>query len=206
MKTSRLVRLTLVVASCNLSVLAISGIANAASFTVFTDQTAWEAAVGGKFFTETFDDNVFEDFSVVSTVGQVNNGLWKDQINDAPLQTTEWQFDKGITAWGGEFWDLAGPGGPGSGIKLTLGLLDGTTQTLGTEMTNSLSGDFFGIVSDELFDTVLLTEGTQSGWRETYNMDRMVYAVPEPTSVLGLLGLGAFGVGKALQRKKQQLS
>lgn len=206
MKTSRLFRSALVVASCSLSILAVSGIANAASFTVFTDQTAWEAAVGGTFFTEEFDDNVFEDFSVVSTVGEVNNGLWEDQINDAPLQTTEWQFDKGITAWGGQFWDLAGPGGPGSGIKLTFDLLDGTTQTLGTEMSRFLSGDFFGVVSDERFDTVLLTEGTQSGVRETYRMDRMVYAVPEPASVLGLLGIGAFGLGKALKRKKQQLS
>jgi parallel beta-helix repeat protein len=100
--------------------------------------------------------------------------VWLDIIGDeggpnGPTKTT-WQFTPPIYAYGGN-WNLAGPGGPGSAIEVYV------NQTLVGIIPNTYSGQFWGFVSTELFSNVLLQEGAApSGWRESYEMDNMVYA------------------------------
>ncbi|MEC4802934.1 MAG: hypothetical protein SAJ72_01610 [Jaaginema sp. PMC 1080.18] len=191
------------------STIAIAPTVEAITLTTYTNQSAWESAVGS-FETEAFEDNIFEDFSVTSEStssdypGEASGGLWKDRVG--PTLTTVWTFTEALTAWGGEGWNLAGPGGSGTGIKVTLGLVDGTEYTLGEELLRSWNDNFFGFLSDTAFNTVTLTGGTQSGVFETYTLDDMVYAeaqqsVPEPTAILSLLAIAALGASPILKTK-----
>lgn len=87
------------------------------------------------------------------------------------------------------------PAGPG-----TLTKLDGYTKILTFEgllnknATNSLSIKIKD-VSDSAYDSGVFLKGVT-----TVNPEK----VPEPTSVLGLLALGAMGAGSMLKRKQQQ--
>jgi hypothetical protein len=182
-----------------LVVLFVAGSANAVT-TVYTNRALWETAAG-TFTEEDFDDGVLNaDISVVSTVGVIQAGVsvlgtdnvWWDQLDDGvnPVQRTTWSFATAITAFGAD-WDLASTevGGPGTNIRM---YLDGVL--VGSEIVNSTQGSFWG-VTNGAFDTILLTEGNNTsggGFRETYEMDNMVYSViPAPGAIL----LGSIGVG-----------
>ena len=170
-----------------------------AAITVYTDRSAWEAAVGN-YQEEFFDDAVFDpDVSVVTDNGLVQAGsgvlgpdnVWWDRVIPAAEvggpATTTWSFATPLLGFGAN-WDLAGPGGPGTGIALSL---DG--YVLATEIVNSTEGGFFGVVSTIPFDAVLVAAGTDPiGWAETYEMDNMVTStIPAPGAILlGSIGLG----------------
>jgi hypothetical protein len=171
--------------------LALAAQPASATITVYANNKAgWEAAVGS-FDIEYFDDAVLEPgVSVTSDVGYVDttNKLWWDQLNGS--DDTLWSFAKPLYGWGAQLWNPAGPGGPGSGVRL---YADGVLVP--QEVPNNYSNQFFGFVSDVPFTQVLMTEGTDpSGWRETLHMDNMVYAaVPEPATLL-LVGIGISAV------------
>ena len=170
-----------------------------AAVTVYTDRSAWEAAMGN-YQEEFFDDAVFDpDVSVVTDNGLVQGGsgvlgpdnVWWDMVipADDPLgpATTTWSFATPLLGFGA-YWDLAGPGGEGTNIALSF---DG--YVLATEILNSTEGGFFGVTSTTPFDAVLVAAGTDPiGWAETYEMDNMVTStIPAPGAIL----LGSIGMG-----------
>jgi hypothetical protein len=176
---------------------------HAATITFYDMRSDWETAVGGVFEEEDFNDGLVNapGLSVASTVGTTSLGVWTDQVNDAPLQTTEWFFAIPVRGFGALF-DLA-PIGPGQGIAMTISLAGGT-QLLLQEVPNSSTGEFFGFVSSEAFTSVSFTEGTQpSGVQETFNMDELVYSpIPESTSVL-MVGTGLIALAGLLARRRR---
>jgi len=172
-----------------------------AAITVYTDRSAWEAAVSN-YQEEFFDDAIFDPgVSVVTTNGLVQagsgvlgpDGVWWDiVVPDGPGQpvTTTWSFATPLVGFGA-YWDLAGPGGSGTGIALSL---DG--YALGTEIVNSTQGGFFGVTSTTPFNAVLVAAGTDPiGSQETYEMDNMVTSqIPAPGAILlGSIGAGLVG-------------
>jgi len=170
--------------------LLLAGTAGAAQ-TVYTDFSAWQAAVPG-FGTEDFSDATLNyGISVASGGGTISSGLWNDAVALGG-NTTTWFFDEPRTAWGAEFWDLlcVGPEGPGTGIQVWL---DGAPTS--SQIPNTTDNTFWGVTSTEPFVKVWITTGNQSGIQETYTMDNMVYsAIPAPGAILlGMIGTCVVG-------------
>ncbi len=177
--------------------------ANAATISVYNnDQPGW-AAAAGSYTTETFSSTTLNPgLSVISTVGQVTGGLWSDRLVPGS-QTTQWNFATPITAFGGN-WDLT-PGGPGTGIAFTVTFANNTTQSVGTEVPDSFSGEFFGFTSSLPIISVLETAGTQPGFAETYNLSNLVYSstVPGPIPGAGFAGLAALALAGVYARVRR---
>jgi len=171
-----------------LAIMLFAGTAGAA-ITVHTDLNSWRSSLGG-YDTETFNDTVLNPGVSVSTVeGMFSGNMWSDRVIPGSATTT-WTFSSQLNAWGADFWDLAGPGGAGTGIQV---YLDGVAAP--AEIPNTMSSGFWGVTSTTAFSQVLLAAGTdESGWAETYNMDNMSYStittVPAPGAMV-LCGLGA---------------
>lgn len=185
-------------------VTATAKTAQAFSLAVYTDKAEWQKALNGQpFQTETFDESSLQpNIHVTSTTGTIKAGSWEDQVSKQPLQVTQWQFTQPLFAWGANF-NLS-PNDPGAGVTVIVKQLLGN-QHKSNEIPNTYSGDFWGLVADEDFNTVNFEVGTQNIYRETYTMDNMVYAepVPEPTTTLGILVFSSFLAG--VWRKRQQL-
>jgi hypothetical protein len=174
-------------------VLVIVSLSNA-SVDRFTLRSDWERRVTKPYQEEFFTDTTLNaGVSVISNNGFIDtvNSCWHDQV--IPEETiTTWVFAQPIVAYGA-YWDLAGPGGPGANIQL---YLNGTP--VGSEISSTYSGGFFGVVSTSAFNQVLITAGSNAppAWCEEYTMRNMVY-VPEPATIL-VIGLGAM-----LMKKKR---
>jgi hypothetical protein len=167
---------------CAAILIAASSI-NAA--TVYTDRASWEAAVGGAYLEEDFDDGVLNPGVTVvpAQYAEIEPGtgilgpdnVWSDVLicwSDIEAITTTWMFAAPI--WGfGAYWDPNGPGGPGANIRM---YLDG--ELVGSEILGTTAGTFWGVTNGP-FDTVRLTAGSECGgaWCETYEMDNMVYSL-----------------------------
>ena len=166
--------------------LLLAGTAGAAQ-TVYTDFSAWQAAVPG-FGTEDFSDAVLNyGISVSTGNGSIALGQWSDKIVDS-TQTTTWIFPEARTAWGAQIWDLT-PGGTETGLYVWL---DGAPAP--SPIANSTAGTFWGVTSTVPFLKVWVTTATGLG-QETYKMDDMVYsAIPAPGAILlGMIGTGVVG-------------
>ena len=159
--------------------MALSASAAQAAVTTYSSEAAWGAAVGS-FATENFDDTTLNaGLSFSSTNGNISGGVFNDVVNLSGAETT-WTFASAMSAFGGT-WNLT-PGGLGTGLAFYNG------ATLVGSITTELNGAFFGFVSTESFTSVKIT-GSGGCCQETYTLENMVYAVPEP-GTLGLLGAG----------------
>jgi hypothetical protein len=78
-----------------------------------------------------------------------------------------------LTGFGGN-WDTAGPGGPGTNIKVEY---YGSWVTVG-EIPRTYNGEFWGFVSDIPFTSIRLSCGSHpAGIAETYELDDMVMGI-----------------------------
>jgi hypothetical protein len=170
-----------------------------AGITVHTDLNSWRSGLPS-YVTETFNDTVLEPGIGVTTVnGAFASNLWYDRLTTSG-ETTTWTFSQPINSWGADFWNLAEPGGFGTGIQV---YLDGVAVP--AEILNTQTSGFWGVTSTINFSQVLLTTGTQSldANAETYEMDNMSYAAPVPSP--SAMVLSALGVGLAGWFKKRQM-
>lgn len=193
---------------------------SATAFSVFTDRTAWEAAVAGSMIVDDpFDNNIVGalqitfDSGVVSTTtaagffpddNGVDSGRWEN-ANDGDAigasMSTTWDFPMAIIGFGAD-WEATADIGP---LTVT-GDFDGTglmTVNFGTELGGDGTG-FLGIVGLDSFDQV--TFESASNFLEIYTADNLSFAkagtpIPEPSAVL-CFAVG-FGVLGAAQRRRR---
>jgi hypothetical protein len=184
--------------------LSFSTIANA-GLIYFDNQTEWEAAVLNAS-TETFDDATLLPGLTINSSAQsytVGGGILHDRLTPGGTNTV-FSFDSNIQAFGG-LWDLAGPGGVGLGILVTLS----NGEVLSQEIPDNIAGGFWGFISTVAFNSIDLASGSQGGSAETYELDSVYYSssiaplpstIPEP-STIAILGLALMGLASRRLKK-----
>ncbi|MCI0462941.1 MAG: PEP-CTERM sorting domain-containing protein [Gemmataceae bacterium] len=176
---------------------------------VFTDRTAWEAAVGGIFSEEDFADDTFvPGFTITAneilhTSSTTPSRHYHDTVDDPPTgnNIAVFEFTPDIFGFGGD-WNL-NPDTPGTGIEVEAVFVGGGSQSVFIDNPSPQVGfnGFFGITSDVAIDRVVLSGGRQGpefGSAEIFDLDNLVFStfrepstvIPEPSS-LALCGLGA---------------
>ena len=168
--------------------------ASQAAVTVYTDQSAFAAAMG-TLTTEDFNDAVLvPGLSITTNAGTIGSGVFNDRVFRGG-DTTTFSFAGGARGAGGIF-DLT-PGGFGQALSFTLNLSGGGTELVPSEIASTV-GTFFGFISTNRFDSFLITAGSNAGSAETYTLDNLQFggAVPEPgTWMLMVVGFGLVGAG-----------
>ena len=184
--------------------LLLIGMTNAA-VVVYSDFAAWQLAVGTYSLEDFNDATLNPDFTIYSDHGYNLNQsgyvgkMWDRVSAEPPYWKTTIDFVPPIMAFGGVF-DLVGPGGPGEGIDLDIVLLNNGTVVDIAKLPSSQNG-FLGFTCSEDFTDVLIKSADLPGaWCETYTLDNMVYATPEPSSI-ALLALGFFSLLLARRKK-----
>lgn len=187
-----------------------------AATTIYTSQTSFLAALQG-ITVENFNDNtLIPGLTYSSSEGVANDPSWPGVFHDFVLgsnyppvlaKTTTFNFATAINGFGGNF-DFT-ENGPGEGISFTLTPGGQVSQ----EIPSTLTGQFWGFISDTAFSSVLLQVGSQGGYGETYTLDNLtvgtlaeaVGVAPEPASWAMLLS--GFGiVGMILRRARRRLA
>jgi hypothetical protein len=189
-----------------------------AQFTVFNSRPAWEAALAGlTIHTEDFNqgNNSAPDapgLGVSALRGAIQASVWRDLMDDLTgIPGTTWSFASpgGIAGFGGNF-DLAGPGGNGSGIAVSVVFAVGGSGVIG-EIPDVLIGEFWGFTTTNPVSQVVFAEGTQSTnffAVESYELDNLSYAVagavalvPEPATVV-LTAAGLVATAACARRRR----
>ena len=163
------------------SVLAVVPVVSATVTVYDNDRLGWESALCCDYDEEFFTDATLNPGVSVSTnLGYVDiiNGVWWDKLICpwyGPTTTTTWQFTTPLVGFGGN-WNLGVPSGPGSRIAVAI---NGGLVPVG-EIPNNYVTEFWGFVSTEPFDAVLLSSGSlcdpDGAWCEMYELDNMVYS------------------------------
>jgi hypothetical protein len=149
---------------------------NAITVYIYTDQTAWEDALGGPFLVEEFADSELNaGVTFVSTAsGHINPAqeCYQDVLasQSQPGPMTIWRFSPSLVGFGGR-WTLGGPGGSGNNLQV---YIDDLAVHVGN-ISNSYNGEFLGFISDTPFTSVKLVGGTGSN-QQNYSLDDMVYS------------------------------
>lgn len=196
MKKISAIRMTVASAVIGMAGLMAVSAANAA-ITTFTTEASWLSAVGSGSVLENFNDPVLAAPLTSITGGSFQTGTHAfagEQVYGGVATSSNvitFNFSTAISALGG-FWDLNGPGGPGT--NLTLSLIGGGTETFVDYFSNSLAGSFQGFVTSSAFNSMTLSMGTAC-CVETFQMENLRIApVPEPeTYAMFMVGLGLIG-------------
>lgn len=169
-----------------------------AAITIYTNLGQFQAATPPTTL-ENFSAPLSAGLTITGSHVSISGGVMNDQINDNQATSTTFAFAAPMMAFGGNF-DLAGPGGMGTGILVTLDLVGGGVQVLAQQIPASLSGGFWGFVSTLAFTAVRFSEGTQASGVETYRLDNLRYAAVPSPAALGLFGLGLLALGATRRR------
>lgn len=167
-----------------------------AAVTTYTSQATFAAALGTSVTVDFSDATLVPGLSYSSSAGNIGGGLFNDRVFRGGATTT-FSFAGG-TYGAGAFFDET-PGGFGQGLHFTLNLTGG--GTVGVGQIDGYTGGFFGFISTNKFDSVLLDAGVSSAVAETYNLDNLqIGAVPEPASWALMIG-GFAMTGFAMRRR-----
>ncbi|CCI18249.1 conserved membrane hypothetical protein [Microcystis aeruginosa PCC 9807] len=203
--------------------LLLSSVSSVSAYTIYTNRTAWEAAITAnpsyKITTDTFSNtissaqsitldsgivstnsvpptlpNSFDNNSVnVVTPGAYDNATQAGTGNSAS-NTITWQFPAPVWAFGADFFSA-------NTDRLTLiGNFDGTgNQTILVNNTIAGSNGFLGIVGMAEFSSVVFSNNTTTV--DSFHIDNASFAtkVPEPNAVVAfaILGGSLFLIKKA---------
>jgi hypothetical protein len=181
------------------AVVALSATASHASITEYFTEASFLAAAGA---TELEDFNSFTlnpDLTITSLEGFPTGSVWHDRVvlND---HSDLYSFSHDITAFGA-FWDET-PGGFGQGLRFTLNLVGGGQASPASQL-DGYAGEFYGFISSQKFDSVIVSAGFSPGVAETHTLDNLRYSAgtPEP-GAWALMLVGFAGLGAAVRSRR----
>ncbi|CAO5040648.1 PEP-CTERM sorting domain-containing protein [Microcystis aeruginosa] len=207
--------------------LVLSSVSSAEAFTIFTNRTAWQAAVdaiaGSVTTTDTFSNNIASaktitlDSGIVSANSfppaavnfgdnGVSGGLFRNTTDGGAVfssETITWTFPSPVFAFGADF-----TGTNPDRLNLT-GNFDGTgNQTL--LVNNSIGGanGFLGIIGNANFSSIVFGNNTTNAdsfeiaIASFASVASVPVAVPEPGMITGLVFLGGGLVVRRLAKRR----
>jgi len=169
--------------------------------TPYYNYISWYNALSGPWVVENFEDTTFiPGFSIteIGGAGWIHGGVYENIVDSNPLRYQIYNYSFGMSAFGGWF-DLKNPGGAGTSIDIYIN--DDNQYVF--NVPNTAAGEFYGFVTDTIFNGVKFQDGGGSGIQETYFSVDVALApnrTPELSSLL-LLGLGLIGTGIFVRRK-----
>ena len=203
--------------------LLLSSVSSVSAYTIYTNRTAWEAALATnpsyKITTDTFSNTISSaqsitlDSGIVSTnsapptlpnsfnnnsVSIVNPGVYDNATQagtgNSASNTITWQFPAPVWAFGADFFST------NTGRLTLIGNFDGTgNQTILVNNTIGGRDGFLGIVGTAEFSSVVFSNNTTTV--DSFSIDNASFAtkVPEPNAVVAfaILGGSLFLIKKA---------
>ena len=172
----------------------VFGTAQGASVTVFSENLkGWTAAAGAPVITEDFNDlTLVPGLSITfgtSLPGSISGGLYHDRAETGSTNPV-FTFTPAIKAFGAN-WNLFVPTGPGTRLKLHLTFADSTEMDVTTEIPNTFTGQFFGVVSDTAIVSIRFDEGAnQEASVETFDMDDARFVRFDSSVITTVAGTG----------------
>jgi hypothetical protein len=174
-----------------------------AAVTVYTNKSAWAAALGNIYSTETFDSGPFNTYGSIVLNPEINiiannHGFipntsltWHDQIDSN--DPTIFNFQDSIQAFGAD-WDLTSYW-IGTPNPLVLSLNN-------VPVTPSITQNgFFGVISTTPFTSAKISLG--GGAYSNWDINNLVYSpVPEPSLVLPVIVAFAAMLFVFIKRRK----
>jgi hypothetical protein len=202
--------------------LVLSSVSAAEAFTIFTDRTAWQAAVdaiaGSVTTTDTFSNNIASaqtitlDSGIVSVNSfppdatlfednRVSGGFFRNATGNVSVtsETITWTFPSSVFAFGADF-NLVDV----DSLTLT-GNFDGTgNQTLIVNNTIGGANGFLGIIGNANFSSIIFGNNALGDVFAINNayFASVAAAVPEPSTITGLMFLGGGLVARRLAKRR----
>ncbi|MFS0513514.1 PEP-CTERM sorting domain-containing protein [Nostoc sp. UIC 10607] len=199
MNTHHILRATLTLATCSLSALAISPSANAFTVVTFDDLTGDNFLVPDGYGGIQWDNNwIYYGFEQNPyTPESIPNRIYGNYDKWNGPSSIPFYFASPVIFDGSYF------AGSDSSFPVSFSLYNGgTLQATSASLTPSATPTFLSSGYTGLVDEVRVN--WNNGSTVLDNVTYHTAAVPEPTSLIGLLGLGAFGVTSKFKRQQKQ--